>query len=74
MLSDRGIGYLQFDTRPPGWLYEVKTALPDFLLPRFWRRGIRRIRRDPSELEQAMNLFGKHNMSRTAKQMRHSDE
>jgi SAM-dependent methyltransferase len=51
LLSTQGAAYLQFDTRPLTIPYRVKTALPDFVLPRFWRRGIRRIRRSADELE-----------------------
>lgn len=53
LLSERGLAYLQFDTRPGTAAYHLKTRLPDFLLPRFWRRGIRRIRRSPDEVESA---------------------
>jgi SAM-dependent methyltransferase len=51
LLSDKGVAYLQFDTRKRDWTYQVKTAMPDVALPRFWRRGIRRIRRTTAELE-----------------------
>lgn len=54
LLHDRGVAYLQFDTRPQGFLYRVKTRLPNFLLPRFWRRGIRRIRQSPQQVESAI--------------------
>jgi SAM-dependent methyltransferase len=45
-LSAEGIACLQFDTRPRGLAYRLRFALPSFLLPRTWRPGIRRIRRD----------------------------
>jgi len=51
LLSPQGVAYLQFDTRPQDLVYRVKNSLPDFLLPRFLRRGIRRIRRTVAELE-----------------------
>ena len=51
LLHPRGLAYLQFDTRDADALYRIKTHLPDFLLPRFLRRGIRRIRRSPQEIE-----------------------
>jgi SAM-dependent methyltransferase len=51
VLSPEGVAYLQFDTRPQGITYRLKNVLPDFLLPRFLRRGIRRIRRRVEELE-----------------------
>ncbi len=60
LLSHSGIAYLQFDTRPKTFLYRLKTALPDFILPWFLRRGIRRIRRRPAELE---NCFAKNGLS-----------
>jgi SAM-dependent methyltransferase len=54
LLHKRGIAYLQFDTRPATALYRLKTGLPDSLLPRFYRRGIRRIRRSTQEIEAAI--------------------
>ncbi len=58
LLEPKGIAYLQFDTRPQNVAYQLKSYLPDFLLPRFWRRGIRRIRRLPEEIEQAIRSAG----------------
>jgi SAM-dependent methyltransferase len=58
LLHKRGLAYLQFDTRPKAFLYRLKTRLPDFLLPRFWRRGIRRIRRSPEEIEACIRQAG----------------
>ena len=46
-LGDGSVGYLQFDTRPATLSYRLRNALPDRLMPRRWRRGIRRIRRSP---------------------------
>jgi len=54
LLQRRGLAYLQFDTRPQNLAYRVKTSLPDFLLPRHWRRGIRRIRRSTGQVEYAI--------------------
>jgi SAM-dependent methyltransferase len=54
LLHERGLAYLQFDTRPKTAAYRLKTRLPDFALPRFWRRGIRRIRRSTEEIESAL--------------------
>ena len=51
LLQERGLAYLQFDTRPKDSLYRWKNRLPDFLLPRFSPRGIRQIRRSPEEIE-----------------------
>lgn len=45
-----GTAHLQFDTRPRTAAYRVRNALPDFVLPRTWRRGVRRIRRNPADL------------------------
>jgi SAM-dependent methyltransferase len=45
-----GVALLQFDTRRRGLAYAIKTALPDVLLPRPWKRGIRRIRRTPAAI------------------------
>ena len=58
LLSEHGIAYLQFDTRPQTAAYRLKTQCPDFLLPRFWRRGIRRIRRSPSDIAPAIRAAG----------------
>jgi len=58
LLGANGIAYLQFDTRPSNIAYRLKSQLPDFLLPRFWRRGIRRIRRFPAELERGIHRAG----------------
>jgi SAM-dependent methyltransferase len=58
LLEDKGIAYLQFDTREEDFLYHLKTRLPDPLLPRFWRRGIRRIRRTPEEIEASLTRAG----------------
>ena len=58
LLHERGLAYLQFDTRPDGLAYRLKTRLPDFVLPRFWRRGIRRIRRCPVAIEGCIRRAG----------------
>jgi SAM-dependent methyltransferase len=58
LLSPRGVAYLQFDTRPQTLTYRVKNSLPDFLLPRFLRRGIRRIRRTAEDLESSFVDYG----------------
>jgi len=49
-LKPGAIAQLQFDTRPPIFLYRIRNIMPDVLLPRPYRKGIRRIRRDPVEL------------------------
>jgi SAM-dependent methyltransferase len=58
LLAEEGIAYLQFDTRPESFAYHIKTRMPDFLLPRFWRKGIRRIRRNPEEIEKGIRNAG----------------
>ena len=58
MLSPDGAAYLQFDTRAETLPYHLKTALPDFVLPKYLRRGIRRIRRDPSDIERIFARYG----------------
>jgi SAM-dependent methyltransferase len=58
LLHQRGVAYLQFDTRPQGAGYRLKTWLPDYLLPRFWRRGIRRIRRSSADIEGCIRRAG----------------
>jgi len=58
LLEENGIAYLQFDTRGQNFLYQWKTELPDFVLPRFWRRGIRRIRRNSTEIEARVRRAG----------------
>jgi SAM-dependent methyltransferase len=51
LLAPNGIAYLQFDTRQEGFIYQLKSLMPDPLLPRDWRRGIRRVRRRPAAIE-----------------------
>ncbi len=58
LLHARGLAYLQFDTRPIDLAYRVKTRLPEWALPRFWKRGIRRIRRSPDEIEACFRRAG----------------
>ncbi len=58
LLHKHGIAYLQFDTRRTSFVYRLKTGLPDFLLPRFLRRGIRRMRRSPGEIEASIRRAG----------------
>ncbi len=58
LLEENGVAYLQFDTREQNTLYNLKTNLPDFVLPRFWRSGIRRIRRSPEEIEDCVRRAG----------------
>jgi cyclopropane fatty-acyl-phospholipid synthase-like methyltransferase len=54
LLSRDGIAYLQFDSRRQTLPYRIKTALPDWALPRYWRRGVRRIRLSATEIERSL--------------------
>jgi SAM-dependent methyltransferase len=58
LLHQCGVAYLQFDTRQQDFGYRLKMCLPDFLLPRFWRRGIRRIRRSAVDIETCIQRAG----------------
>ena len=49
-LKPDGVAYLHFDSRPTGTAYRVRSVLPDAVLPRSWRRGIRRVRRSRPEI------------------------
>ena len=53
-----GFAYIQFDTRSKDFVYRLKNMLPDFLLPRSQRRGIRRIRRDAKKIEKSLIELG----------------
>ena len=57
-LRPDGIGYLHFDSRPKRAAYHLRALVPDRLLPRPWRRGIRRIRRSPAEIAQLLAAAG----------------
>lgn len=47
VLRRNGIAHLQFDTRPRTLPYRASRYLPDRVLPRDTRRGVRSIRREP---------------------------
>lgn len=51
-LREGGILQIQFDTRSPNLFYRIRNKLPDFLLPKTQRMGIRRIRRDAEGLRE----------------------
>jgi SAM-dependent methyltransferase len=57
-LKPAGMALLQFDTRRPTAAYRLRNALPDAFLRRPWRRGIRRIRRRPSQLAALFDAAG----------------
>jgi cyclopropane fatty-acyl-phospholipid synthase-like methyltransferase len=58
LLADSGTAYLQFDSRPQSLAYHLRSNLPDFMLPRIWRKGIRRIRRSSRQLEESIEEAG----------------
>jgi len=58
LLAEGGVAYLHFDTRKPTALYRLRNRLPERLLPWFWKRSIRRIRRDPREIERSFARRG----------------
>lgn len=49
-LAVDGIFFAHVDTRSRTPLYHLRNAAPDWMLPRPWRRGIRRIRRAPESV------------------------
>ena len=53
-----GIAQLQFDTRNANLLYNIRNWIPDFLLPRPQRKGIRRIRRSIKVLKSKIKEAG----------------
>jgi SAM-dependent methyltransferase len=57
-LAEDGVCYAQFDTRRRTWPYFVTHMLPDPMLPKTWRRGIRRIRRQPADLRRMFGSYG----------------
>ncbi len=57
-LKPGGVALLQFDTRPRTAAHLVRNALPDVVLPRRWRRGIRRIRRRPDRIAAILDAAG----------------
>ena len=56
-LKENGIAQLQFDTRSKSLIYKIRNNLPDFLLPKNQRKGIRRIRRNPKMLRNAFHEY-----------------
>lgn len=53
-----GIAYVHFDTRPHDALYRLRNYLPNFILPRSFQAGMRRIRRDSSEVKNLLQAAG----------------
>jgi ubiquinone/menaquinone biosynthesis C-methylase UbiE len=58
VLKPAGVAVLQFDTRPTSRLTEVVQMLPDPLLPRIRRRGMRRVRRSAGQIRQCARTAG----------------
>jgi cyclopropane fatty-acyl-phospholipid synthase-like methyltransferase len=58
LLSAGGIAYLHFDTRDRTALYRLRNRLPEGLLPWFWKGSIRRIRREPRQIEASLRRGG----------------
>jgi SAM-dependent methyltransferase len=57
-LSRTGVCYAQFDTRPRTLPYYGLRMLPDAVLPRPWRKGVRRVRRRPADLRSLFESGG----------------
>jgi SAM-dependent methyltransferase len=57
-LRSGGIAQLHFDTRHRGVLYRARAFVPDRLLGRTQRRGIRRVRRDPEWIRHEIRAAG----------------
>jgi hypothetical protein len=57
-LRPGGVAQLHFDTRPPSFLYRARKYVPDRLLGRTQRRGIRRVRRDPEWIRRQIQGAG----------------
>ncbi len=57
-LGTDGVFYAQFDTRRANVLYTLRNLLPDFLLPRHYKRGVRRIRRKVSDVAKLAHACG----------------
>ena len=53
-----GVAFLHFDTRRRTPAYWARFALPDALLPRFWRKSIRCIRRRPERVRKMLARAG----------------
>jgi 2-polyprenyl-3-methyl-5-hydroxy-6-metoxy-1,4-benzoquinol methylase len=57
-LGDTGVASLQFDTRPRTRATRLAQRLPDRLLPRTRRRGIRRVRRSRADVAALLREAG----------------
>jgi len=57
-LSRHGVYYAQFDTRRRTLPYVLLRGLPDVVLPRAWRKGVRRVRRRRADLLDLVGACG----------------
>lgn len=57
-LTPAGVFYVQFDTRPANMLYLIRNRLPDAMLPRTYRSGVRRIRRRAPRIVELASAHG----------------
>lgn len=55
-LKNGGVAQLQFDTRGENMAYKLRNHLPDILLPKNQREGIRRVRRDAKHLRSIFKM------------------
>lgn len=55
-LKEQGVAQLHFDTRKKSLLYNIRNKIPDFLLPRTQRKGIRRIRRNANHIYRLFDM------------------
>jgi cyclopropane fatty-acyl-phospholipid synthase-like methyltransferase len=53
-----GIIQIQIDTRPATLTYRIRNMVPDFLLPKDQKKGIRRIRRTSEQMRALFNSCG----------------
>lgn len=57
-LANDGVCYAQFDSRRPSLPYFAVRVLPDAVLPKPARKGIRRVRRRPADLRRLFDSCG----------------
>lgn len=70
-LGPKGVCYAQFDTRPSNIAYKVRSLLPDVVLPRTSKRGIRRVRRRQEDL---VEMFSEHELEVISTVRPHADD
>lgn len=57
VLRTDGIAYFQFNTTPITIPYKIRQLLPDYVLPKQWKRGARTIRRNPLDLQRVFAFY-----------------